>query len=116
MNRYWPALLAMALSSPALASDPPDAVTSDDIAHVRDHQRTQELNRREQARVRERDAGYAQGWAAVHAAGDANARNRAYDHQLTNYAHDRARYEQQLAEWRRAVAACQAGDYSACNQ
>jgi hypothetical protein len=34
---------------------------------------------------------------------------------VADYSRSRARYERDMAAWRRAVAACRAGDYSACD-
>jgi len=79
------ALLALALTTPALAED---------AAHRADRLTTQSLNRRAAAAIarRDRDVGPSQ----------------------AGYRSARARYEREMAEWRARVAACNAGDWSAC--
>jgi len=67
----------------------------EDAEHRADRLRTIELNKRAQAVVDRRDRGNA----------DVRAQNR----------RAMERYERQRAEWRRRVAACQAGDYDACD-
>ncbi len=75
---------------------------------------------RELARVRARDARYAEGWRAARAgdlaANDYAARSRDHDRAMASYARSRAAYERAMVEWRQAVAACRAGDYSACER
>lgn len=96
------AILAAALMpGAALADDPRDPAMRSAAARARDKAIIRQLNLREAARVRERDARYASEAAA---SGRATAR----------YARDRAQYERDMARWRRAVAACRAGDYAAC--
>lgn len=34
---------------------------------------------------------------------------------MSDYTRDRAQYDRNMAAWRRAVDACRAGDYSACD-
>ncbi|NIJ07783.1 hypothetical protein FHS31_001393 [Sphingomonas vulcanisoli] len=81
-------ILALLLTAtPAIAQD-------EDAAHRADRERTQELNRRAAAVVERRNDSNAQGSAAYRAA--------------------HARYERDMAEWRRRVAACDRGDWSAC--
>jgi DNA segregation ATPase FtsK/SpoIIIE-like protein len=76
-------------------------------ARARDREQTRQLNLAEQARVRARDAGYAAGWNATRAAGGA-------DRAAADHAAALDRYERDMAAWRRAVAACNAGDRDAC--
>ena len=114
------ALVAALMPAVALADDPNDPTMRSAAARARDREIIRQLNLQELARVRERDARYAEGWrAARDASGRANAeyseRSRDYDRAMADHARDRARYERQMAEWRRAVAACRAGDYAACN-
>jgi hypothetical protein len=85
---------AVLLPAAALADDPNDPAMRNAAARARDREMTRQLNLRQGAMVRERDARYA-------------AQNQ-------GYAASRADYEQQMASWRRAVAACRAGDYTAC--
>lgn len=106
------ALVAAMMPVTAWADDPHDPAMRSAAARARDREMIRQLNLRESARVRERDARYAQGWRSAQAGGDA-----AGDHEraMADYARDRADYERDMAEWRRAVAACRAGDYSACD-
>ncbi len=67
----------------------------------RDRAIIRQMNQRELARVRRRDAQYA-------------AQARASRAEQEAYARRRAVYERQLADWREAVAACRAGVRSAC--
>lgn len=115
------ALVVSALPVAAFADDPRDVSMRNPAALARDRSATRQLNLKELARVRERDARDAQGWRAARAAhGDANAeyaaRTQYHQRAMADYARDRARYEQDMAQWRRAVAACRAGDYSACDE
>lgn len=82
------------LPAAALADDPNDPSMRHAAARARDHEMTRQLNLAQGAMVRERDARYAR--------------------QNQGYAASRASYEQQMAAWRRAVAACRSGDYAAC--
>ncbi len=92
-------LMAALVPSLALADDPNDPSMRSAAARARDKEMTRQLNLRESAMVRERDARYGQGWQAQ-GGGD--------------YASVHAQYERDLAAWRHAVSACRAGDYSAC--
>lgn len=110
------ALLAAVAPAAALADDPNDPAMRSAAARARDRAIIRQLNLQEGARVRERDARYAQGWRAY--ADDRagySARARDHDRARSDYARDRAQYERDMAAWRRAVAACRAGDYSACD-
>ena len=84
----------------ALADDPNDASMRNPVARARDREMVRQLNLRQSAMVRERDARYAQGWQA--SGGN------------SGYGAARAQYEREMAAWRGAVAACRSGDYSAC--
>ena len=115
------ALVAALTPAAALADDPHDPAMRTAAARARDHEIIRQLNLQELAMVRERDARYAPGWRATRAdrgAGadaDYAARTRDHERALDDYARNRARYERDMAQWRRAVAACRAGDYSACD-
>lgn len=87
------------LPSAALADDPNDPSMRSAAARARDKEMTRQLNLAQGAMVRERDARYAQGWQAQGGG---------------SYTQARAQYERDMEGWRRAVAACRAGDYSAC--
>ncbi|MET0373381.1 MAG: hypothetical protein ABW128_03875 [Rhizorhabdus sp.] len=82
--------LALFAAAPALAQ------IEEDAEHRADRLRTIELNRRAQAVVDKRDRGNA----------DVRDHNR----------RAQERYERQRAEWRERVAACQAGEWSACER
>ncbi|MGN6357358.1 MAG: hypothetical protein ACTHLU_07735 [Novosphingobium sp.] len=114
-------LAAVAVPTVALADDPNDPAMRTAAARLRDREIIRQLNRDELARVRERDAGYAEGWQAYRdRAGPAavdpgySRQSQDYARAQADYARDRAAYQRDLARWRRAVAACRAGDYSAC--
>ena len=116
------ALVAVMVPSVALADDPNDPTMRSAAARERDREIIRQLNRQELARVRARDARYAAGWGAARASGNRNgaeseyaARSRDHDRAMADYARDRALYERQMAKWREDVAACRAGDYSACD-
>lgn len=103
------------------ADDPIDPAMRNAEARARDRAMTRQLNLDELTKVRERNVRYPKG---THIAGSresdaANAeyaeRARAYERAMASYADNRARYEDEKASWRRAVAACRAGDYSACD-
>ncbi len=105
------ALWAVAMiPSAALADDPNDPTMRNPAARARDRELTRRLNQQEIARVRQRDA-------RIYAAygEERTARSHDHDRALAAYDRSRAQYEQDMAAWRRAVAACRAGDYSACD-
>ncbi|GAC1405578.1 MAG: hypothetical protein NVSMB69_04620 [Novosphingobium sp.] len=114
------ALLSGALvPSVARADDPNDPTMRSAAARARDHAMIRQLNLNELARTRARDARYAGGWEAYREAGGSNRGARyvpeaEYAQASEGYARDRDQYERRMAEWRRAVAACRAGDYDAC--
>lgn len=94
----------------ALADDPYDPAMRTHGARERDRAVIRRLNQQELARVRERDARYAQGWAAwrEHQGRDSG------DEADRSYADARADFDKRMAEWRRAVAACREGRYEYC--
>ncbi|SFG17899.1 hypothetical protein SAMN05518801_10977 [Novosphingobium sp. CF614] len=110
------ALGACALSAPALADDPNDRLTPDELA--RDRAIIRQLNQDQLAQVRQRDARYADGWDSYARARngwrdgeDGNARPASRDD--ADYA-ARREYQDAMAEWRADVRACREGDYSRC--
>lgn len=113
------AVAAAMLPTAVLADDPHDPAMRNAAARERDRQIIRELNRKELAMVRERDARYAEGWRAARENGGyaSDYADSLDDHRraVDDYARSRARYERDMAAWRRAVAACRAGDYSACD-
>ena len=90
MNRLFMAVPLVLASTPAFAQQIEDA------EHRADRLRTIELNKRAQAVVSHRDRG--------------NARIRESGDKAQQ------RYEREVAEWRRRVAACRGGDYDACDR
>ena len=82
----------------------------------RDREINRQLNRREIARVRRRDAQLAAQNQASRADQEIYARRRAaYERQMDDYAQQHRRYRERLADWRQTVAACRAGVRSACD-
>ena len=115
------ALAMLALAAPVSADDPKDPAMRTAAARARDHELTRQLNLGQLAHVRERDAAYAAGWQAMRDHGNGSAANRDYadrssQHRQAMADHDAAQadYQQRMASWRRQVAACNAGDWSAC--
>lgn len=102
------AALCAILPTVALADDPNDPAMRSPAARAADRAQIRALNREELAYTRERDARYAQGWRT--------ARSGDHEMAMADYARSREQYEQQMADWRRAVAACRQGDYSACDR
>lgn len=113
------ALATALLPIAALADDPHDPTMRTAAARARDRAIIRGLNQRELAHVRQRDARYAEGWRAYRQRGSDSqdyARRRAdYERANQRYAEDQRDYQRQMAAWRRAVAACRAGDRSACD-
>lgn len=102
----------------AHADDPNDPAMRSAAARARDRAIIRQLNLREAAMVRERDARYAEGWRAAReyaADGGHDARKRDHQRAMADYSRRRAQYDREMAQWRSAVAACRAGDYSACD-
>ncbi len=115
-------LMAMACAAPALADDPRDpAMTPEAVA--RDRETIRRLNRDQLDYVRQRDAGYAQGWRDhAGASGDTyrsdtyTSDRRDYAAARADYTEQRRRYEADMRAWREDVAACRAGYYAHCDQ
>lgn len=108
----------VAVPSVALADDPYDPQLRTQAAREWDRAIIRKLNQQELARVRERDALYAQGWAAwkAHKGREHNERMADRRDDERDHADARDDYEQRMAEWRRAVAACREGRYEYCGQ
>ncbi len=94
------------ISTTAMADDPNDPSMRSPAARARDQAIIRQLNQEQLAHVRERDARYADGWRAYRSRGADN----------DDYARRRADHDREMADWRRAVAACRAGDRSACQR
>lgn len=105
------AIVAAMLPAAAYADDPRDASMRSAAARARDSDMTRQLNLR--AGVAARSTG--QRRVVLAGGGDYAAAVRAHDDEMARYARNRAQYERDMADWRRAVAACRAGDYSACD-
>lgn len=116
------AIAAVTVPTVAAADDPNDPAMRSAAARARDREIIRQLNVQELARVRERDARYAEGWRAARARSNSVAadpeysrRSQDYEQAMANYARDRNQYARELSQWRRAVAACRSGDYSFCD-
>ena len=113
------ALAAALLPVAALADDPNDPTMRTAAARARDRAIIRRLNQNELSYVRQRDARYSEGWRNYRSRGtnseDYARRRSEYERANQRYAEDRSQYQSQMAAWRRAVAACRAGDYSACD-
>ena len=112
------AIAAAMMPAAALADDPNDPAMRSAAARARDKEMIRELNLKQLEAVRKRDARYAKGWREwreAKADGGGASRSSRNDRANADYAKRRAKYEREMAEWRRAVAACRAGDYSACD-
>lgn len=108
----------VAASSPALADDPNDPTMTPD-AVARDRAIIRKLNQDQLAYVRQRDAQYAEGWNTYQGGrrnqnSGQNASRYGDEDGARDYAQARRQYEADLAQWRRDVSACRAGDYSRC--
>ena len=91
------ALGCVTLSTAAYADDPNDPTMRSAAARARDKAIIRQLNLDQAAYVKARDARQAKGWAAY-----------------KSYPAQRAAYERQMAEWRRAVRLCESGRYEYC--
>lgn len=99
----------------AMADDPRDPTLRNATARARDSAATRDLNRREEQRARATGVR----WRVVSDGGNGRAEDSGYaadyDRQVAQYRRDRDHYEQDVAAWRRTVAACEAGYYDACD-
>lgn len=87
----------------ASAEDPHDPSMRSAAARARDAAIIRRLNHEQLAFVQNRDAQYAQGW-------------RAYREGPRVEPARQARYEREMADWRRAVMKCNAGYYEYCSR
>ena len=102
--------LAVSMQSGVAAADNPnDPSMRTAEARAKDRAIIRRLNQEQLAHVRQRDAKYAQGWRDHRGGGRVSQRD------AENYAEARQDYARKMAAWRRAVAACRAGDRSACD-
>lgn len=100
------ALSIAAIATSASADNPRDPSMRTQVARDRDAAIIRGLNQRELARVRARDAQYAQGWAEYRSGSSESGYTPATA---------RAENARRMAKWRDAVARCEAGyrDYCA---
>ena len=120
---FWAlAIGTAALPAGALADDPNDPAMKTKEAVAADHETIRQMNLDMLDQVAARDAGYAKGWRDYkRAKSDKRYSSEDYERRLTDYqqaqaryAEDRQSYEQAMADWRRKVAACNAGNVAAC--
>ena len=107
------AILAASISTAAFADDPRDPAMRNAEAHARDSEQTRQLNM--QAAAANQGPRYHVVRAGGYEDADYSAASREHDRDMDRYARSRAQYEREMAEWRRAVAACRAGYYDACD-
>lgn len=89
------------VSTTAMADDPNDRSMRNPANRARDAAIIKRLNQEQLAYVQNRDAHYAQGW-------------RDYRNGPRVAPEQQARYDREMAAWRRAVTRCQAGYYDYC--
>jgi hypothetical protein len=89
--------------SVALADDPHDPTMRSAAARARDRAIIKRMNQQQLAYVRDRDARIMQNYRRAQSGND------------NDYADARADYSRRMAEWRRAVAACNAGRWEYCD-
>lgn len=118
MTQRFAGALALALALvpvAAQADDPNDPAMRSAAARARDRAMIKKMNENQLAYVRQRDAGYAEGWRAWRDAGEGRQPARSGDPRAdADYADARADYQRQMAEWRHAVSACRSGQYEYC--
>ena len=104
------ALLAGGSAVPAAAK------TAEEIRQ--DREIIRRMNQNELARVRARDARYAEQNRTSRTSradlADYADRRAAYARDMADYRQQRRDYRARMAQWRADVAACERGDYSAC--
>ena len=94
---------AILLPTAALADDPRDPGMRNADALARDRAMTKRLNEGQLAYVRQRDGKTLRTYRQTQSAHD------------SAYADANAEYSRKMAAWRRAVAACNAGNRAACD-
>ena len=96
------AISALLLPAAAFADDPGDPTMHNPAVRARDRAITRRMNQDQLSYVRQRDTG------SLH------ADRRAQGEGDEAYADARAQYARELAAWRHAVAACNAGHWEYC--
>lgn len=99
----------------AMADDPNDPSMRNPANRARDKAIIRRLNLEQLAHVQKRDAEYAKGWNAWREYKDGRGGDRA-ESAGEDYASARARYQRDMAAWRRAVSLCEAGRYEYCDR
>ena len=95
--------LGAALPTAALADDPRDPTMRSAAARARDRAIIKRMNQQQLAYVRERDSRQMQSYRNAQRDNDAS------------YSGARAEYARKMRAWRRAVAACNAGNWDYCD-
>lgn len=108
------ALAAAVAYGPALADDPYEKLTPEELEQ--DRETIRRLNREQLDYVRKRDARYAESWRAYARGRGQSDSDGHYREQARAYEADRREYERAMAEWREDVAACRAGYYEYCRR
>ena len=96
------AMSAVLLPAAAFADDPRDPTMHNPAVRARDRAITRRMNQDQLSYVRQRDAGSPHAYRTTQGEGD------------EAYADARAEYARELAAWRHAVAACNAGRWEYC--
>jgi len=107
------AIVAATIPTVAFADDPRDPAMRSAEAHARDSERTRQLNL--EAAAADRGPRYRVVRPGGYEDADYAAASREHHRDMDRYARSRAQYQREMAEWRRAVAACRAGYYDACD-
>lgn len=112
------AMAACMMSGTAQADDPRDPTMQSPAARARDRAIIRKLNMDQAAYVRERDAREMRRYRNAQLAGNQEyaARRQDYREAMADHQRERDAYARAMADWRRAVARCRAGDYSACDR
>ena len=98
------AIGAALLPAAALADDPGDLTMRNPAVRAQDRAITRRMNQDQLDYVRHRDGGSVRSYRETR------------DETDNAYADARADYERQMAAWRRAVAACNAGHWEYCDR
>ncbi|WP_310533275.1 hypothetical protein [Novosphingobium sp.] len=103
-------------ASMARADDPNDPSMRNPANRARDKAIIRDLNLGQLAYVEKRDAEYAEGWKAWREYKRRGQNGRLGADGAEDYASARARYQRDMAAWRRAVSLCEAGRYEYCDR
>lgn len=103
-------------ASAARADDPNDPSMRNPANRARDKAIIRDLNLGQLAYVERRDAEYAEGWKAWREYNGREYKGRRGGDGADDYTSARARYQRDMAAWRRAVSLCEAGRYEYCDR